>query len=363
MADDIRVNVLGPVELIVDGQRVGLGNSPILTKLLALLALGPDAGLPALRLVSLVWGDRPVSDATGSLQQAMRRLRKMGLGDRLPPERDGQYRLDLPADQVDARSLRATAAALDSDTPPSDAELDAALALWRGDPAADAGIHVSFVAQALAARDRLQAERRRRNKPRVLILDDKVGEKIANLLGDYACTVLVTIEDFWPLADRCDELFDAALVDLHLCDEDVGAEGLAVVDALRQRSSVPTVLMSYRPQQGPVDGLIQRYNLYDFFVKGGNSPKADFTRLRELVAEMLSTEAGELLVRRLDQDLVRCEHRAALRIRRQGGGDIATRNMQQDADAVRSVIRTDGTLTSARAAMASFNRKWLLEDA
>jgi len=362
VTDDIRVNVLGPVELIINGERKPLGSASVLAKVLALLALGPEAGLPAARLTGLVWKERTVQDPENSLQRAMTRLRQAGLGDRLPSERDGKYRLDLRADQVDARSLRATADALGGDSLPSDAELDAALALWRGEPAQDAGIAPSFGAAAQDARRRLIAERLKRARPRILILDDKVGDKIAKLLGDYNCTVLTSIEDFWPVADQLDELFDAALVDLHLSEDDVGAEGLAAVDALRNRSSVPTVLMTFKPQEGSLDGLMRRYNLFGFFVKSGNTPSGDFTRLRELVAELLSDGASQLLVQRLDEDLARCERRASLRIRMHGDSSIAKRQMERDVDEVRHLIRIGGELASVRAAMAAFTRRWLPED-
>jgi hypothetical protein len=362
VTDDVRVNVLGPVELIIDGERKALPSGSVLTKLLALLALGPESGLPAARLSNLVWPERTGPDPENKLQQAMRRLRQAGLGDRLPPQRDGRYRLDLRADQIDARSLCATADALDGDSAPGDAAIEAALALWRGEPAQDAGITARFGAAAYDARRRLMAERRKRARPRILILDDKVGDKIAQLLGDYSCTVLTGIEEFWPVADQLDELFDAALVDLHLSEDDLGAEGLAAVDALRNRSSVPTVLMTFKPQEGSLDGLMRRYNLFGFFVKSGNTKSGDFTRLRELVADLLGDGTEQILVQRLDEDLARCERRAALRIRLHGDSGVAKRQMEHEVDEVRRLIRAGGTLADVRAAVAAFARQWLPED-
>jgi hypothetical protein len=360
--DGIRVNVLGPVELVIDGERVPLNDAPLLTRLLTLLALGPEKGFHAKVLISEIWRDRNVHDPEGSLQQAVSRLRGAGLRNYLPPRAAGWYRLDLGVDQVDVRRLIATADAIDGDDPPGDAELDEVLGFWRGDPTADPEVADGYGNRAREARRRLEAERRRRTRPRLLILDDKVGHQIGSILGDYRCTVIAELGEFWPVADRCDDLFDAALVDLHLTASDCDAEGLAVVDALKQRSSVPAVLMSYKPQEGQLEALIHRYNLFGFFVKGSNAESGNFTGLRDVVADLLSGDVEEVLVRRMDEELARCERKAGKRIRLLGQGNIAKAEMEADVDRVRRVIRKDGSLAAARHAMAGFNNKWLPDD-
>ena len=60
--EDIRVNVLGPVELVVAGEPVSLGEPPILARVLTLLALGPEKGIAATVLRSEIWRGRPVRD-------------------------------------------------------------------------------------------------------------------------------------------------------------------------------------------------------------------------------------------------------------------------------------------------------------
>ena len=194
--DGVRVRVLGPAELVVDGKPVSLAGSPVLTRLLTLLALGPGKGVAAEVLRSEIWRDRHADKPAGSLQQAIRRLRAAGLRDHIPPEAAGRYRLDLSSDRVDVRRLIAAASALTSDTPPDDAELDEVLSLWRGDPTADPAIADGYGNQARQARRRLDAERRRRAKPRLLIIDDKVGHQIGSVLGDYRCTVLTRLDEF-----------------------------------------------------------------------------------------------------------------------------------------------------------------------
>jgi hypothetical protein len=360
--NDIQVNVLGPAELVVNGQPLSLGDSPLLSRLLTLLALGPEKGMSAQVLINEIWRDRRVRNPEGSLQQAVRRLRRAGLGDCLPAQKGGRYRLDLSARRIDARRLIAMADALDSPHVPDDAGLDEVLGLWRGDPTADTGLPDAYGRRARQAKRRLETERRKRTKPRLLILDDKVGRRIATILGDYQCTVMTELDDFWPVADRCDDLFDAALVDLHLNSTDSDAEGLAVVDALWRCSVVPTVLMSYKPQEGQVEALIQRYNLFSFFVKGSNTESGNFTGLRGLVTELLAGNVGDLLVQRIDEDLTRCERKAGKRILLLNQGETAKKAMEAEVDRVRRVIRENGTLAEARSAMARFTSKWLPED-
>jgi DNA-binding response OmpR family regulator len=361
VTDDIRVNVLGKVELAVGGAPVPLGD--IATRLLALLALAPATGISARDLMAEVWPGRGAADRKNNLEQAVRRLRRSGLGhDHLPPERAGSYRLELRTDQVDVRALLAVADQLDSGDSPSVADIEGALRLWGGDPAAGTGISSRFCDRARSARRRLEAELRKLTRPRILILDDKVGHEIGAILGDYKCTVLTRIEDFWTVAEQLDDRFDAALVDLHLTETDVGAEGLAAVDALRKRSSVPTILMSYRPVEGPVDELLRRYNLFSFFVKSDNAPGGSFTKLRPLVEELLGDGTADVLRWRLYEDLGRLEGRARMSLRRRGEGSIAKEHMQHDVDKIRDEIRATGTLASVRAAVAEFTGKWLPED-
>jgi len=137
---------------------------------------------------------------------------------------------------------------------------------------------------------------------------------------------------------------------------------LVVVDALKQRSSLPTVLMSYRPQEGHVDALVHRYNLFGFFIKGSNTESASFAGLRDLVADLVGDDVEEVLIQRISEDLARSERKATKRLRLLGEGDVARAEMETDVDRVRRVIRKGGNLSAARQAMVTFSRKWLPDD-
>ena len=172
-------------------------------------------------------------------------------------------------------------------------EIDAALALWRGDPTA--GLRRSPRpwqprpdgtqtpgGRTAAAHPAPAAYRRRQGRP-----TDRVGSRRLPLHGgDRAC-------GFWPLASRCDELFDAALVDLHLSGSDCGAEGLAVVDVLKQR-----VVSARRPDELQAAGRCMSTRLSSGITCSVSSSRAvtpesgNFTGLRDLVADLLGDDVG-----------------------------------------------------------------------
>ena len=175
--------------------------------------------------------------------------------------------------------------------------------------------------------------------------------------------MLTELDEFWPLADRCDELFDCALVDLHLTRDDCGSEGLVIVDAMRQRSTLKAVLMSYAPAEGPSEALAERYNLFDSYTKKSNSVDGNFVGLREVVAQMVDDpDAEDTLVDRLKHELVRCERKARQLVRYTGGGEVRLALMARDAGRVRDVIYGNSGLAAARLAMADFKRTWLPDD-
>ncbi|MBW4717909.1 AfsR/SARP family transcriptional regulator [Saccharothrix obliqua] len=115
---DPLIRVLGPVE--VRGRRAG---GPQQRALLGLLAVHAGTVVPSERLVEYLWGDTAPSDARGTVQVYVSRLRKL-----LRDEPDvaitttsSGYRLDLPRELVDLHLFRDTAAP----------------GLWRGRPFAD----------------------------------------------------------------------------------------------------------------------------------------------------------------------------------------------------------------------------------
>ncbi|WP_183092691.1 BTAD domain-containing putative transcriptional regulator [Nocardioides stalactiti] len=131
----LRIDVLGPFEVTVDGAPVDLGPRKQKAVLAILAALAP-AVVPVERLVEEVWGDGGPANPLRSLQVYVSSLRSaLGeYGDRLVTE-GRAYRLDVGPDAIDAAEFsRLVTAASAEPAPERAAQLaDQALALWRGD--------------------------------------------------------------------------------------------------------------------------------------------------------------------------------------------------------------------------------------
>jgi predicted ATPase/DNA-binding SARP family transcriptional activator len=140
-AGAVRVDVLGPLQLVLDRQPVEVPG-PKRRALLALLAMGEGRGVTVDALVDALWPSDPPETARTTLQSHVSRLRRhLGAGaDRLEAA-DGGYRLTLGDDGLDAaraRHLLAEARALADDDPAAaHALLEEAHGLWRGPSLAD----------------------------------------------------------------------------------------------------------------------------------------------------------------------------------------------------------------------------------
>ncbi len=134
--------LLGPPEVVdAAGDRIDVGGrQPRILLAVLLLANGRRVTVDA--LVDAIWGEDPPASATGTVQSYVSRLRRrFGDGQDLSWDEAG-YRLDVAAEQVDARRFEALAeegrsllAAGRADE--ASAVLQEALDLWRGPALAD----------------------------------------------------------------------------------------------------------------------------------------------------------------------------------------------------------------------------------
>lgn len=142
----LRIGVLGPLEVTVDGVAVDLGGPKQRAVLGVLVALAPEAVLVE-RLVDEVWGSGGPANPLRSLQVYVSTLRSaLGpYGDRLLTE-GRAYRLDLASAEVDALRFDELVGSALADPDPEVAldRVDEALGLWRGD--AWSGLDVPLVA-------------------------------------------------------------------------------------------------------------------------------------------------------------------------------------------------------------------------
>src|SRR5215208_1966734 len=132
--------ILGSLQVLAGDRHNPLGGAQQ-REVLAILLLHRGQVVSVDRIVDELWGERPPSRATKTVQVYVSRLRK-ALGDGVLVTRGGGYTLELNGDCVDADRFTRLAdvgrEALDNGDPRGAREtLTAALGLWRGPPLAD----------------------------------------------------------------------------------------------------------------------------------------------------------------------------------------------------------------------------------
>ena len=132
----LHLNLLGPVEMTLDGRPLPLGATKQ-RAVLALLALQANTTVGVDRIVDGLWGDEPPATATKMVQLYVSQLRRVLAGSGAEIETHGRgYALCLDAEAVDAtRFERLVACAAERRDGVDPARL--ALALWRGPALAD----------------------------------------------------------------------------------------------------------------------------------------------------------------------------------------------------------------------------------
>jgi YVTN family beta-propeller protein len=175
--------ILGPLEVITNGQPLALGGSKQRAAL-AVLLLHANETVSVDRLIDALWGERAPAGAVQSVRVHISRLRKAldhggdaGNGQSVLVTTSGGYQLNVEADSVDlARFERLYAAgqrALRADPERASELLSEALALWRGPALAD-----------LAFEPFAQAEAARLDELRVAALEDRLEADLE--LGRHA---------------------------------------------------------------------------------------------------------------------------------------------------------------------------------
>ena len=219
---DLDFLVLGPFEVMRDGRPVALG-TPKARQLLATLVLEAGRSVTIDTVIDELWGDQPPSDAAGSIQTYVSRLRT-ALGDRsLLETRGTSYRLAIERDRCDAARFEdlarlgaeQLAAAQDAQAAQT---LRDALALWRGSALEDVG------------GPRAQAEAVRLEELRLGTIEHRIeAELVSRSPAELAAELEVLTgrhplrERFWALRMRA--LYRAGRQ----------AEALAAYDACRER--------------------------------------------------------------------------------------------------------------------------------
>ncbi|OZM71090.1 hypothetical protein CFN78_21715 [Amycolatopsis antarctica] len=144
----VQIDLLGPVQALVEGRPVALG-SPTRQAVLAVLAMRSPDVVPLDDLITLVWGVAAPPSAAGNVQTYVSGLRRALEPERPPSEpsnllvRVGRgYQLLLPMGAVDVHQFTELAdagryAAAEGRLDEAAASLGAALSKWRGVPLTD----------------------------------------------------------------------------------------------------------------------------------------------------------------------------------------------------------------------------------
>ena len=172
----IEVRLLGPLEVLVDGEPLELG-SPQQRTLLALLALHVGSAVRLTAIEDVLWEDEPPPSATKVVQTYVSRLRKLVGIDSIQFARSG-YTLDAGV-SVDAVRFRELV---------ERREFAQALALWRG--------------SALSDLPALAADARQLDELRVSAVEERIDVELDRGEGPALVAELETLVAGQPMRER-----------------------------------------------------------------------------------------------------------------------------------------------------------------
>ena len=185
----IQFGILGPLEVLVDGEAAVLGG-PRQRAVLARLLLDCGRVVSAERIIDDVWVGRPPSSAAKALQKYVSELRKLLPGLALRTS-GGGYALEVGGDAVDAQRFERMVA---------DGAYDGALALWRGVVLSDLP-DLAFVAP----------ERTRLDELRLFALESRLADDLDAGRHGAAIGELTELVEAHPLRERLTRLLMLAL--------------------------------------------------------------------------------------------------------------------------------------------------------
>ena len=169
----VEFRILGPLEVVRDGQVVKLGGA-LQRTLLALLLTSANGVVSVDRLIDALWGERPPREVQNALQYHVSQLRKVLGGPDVIETREPGYVVRVSPDELDLLRFEQLVETAEGAPPERAARLlRDALGLWRGPPLAD------LKNEAFA-----QSEIRRLEEVRLTALERRVDADLA--LGSHA---------------------------------------------------------------------------------------------------------------------------------------------------------------------------------
>jgi DNA-binding SARP family transcriptional activator len=211
----VEIDVLGALRVRREGVELRLGGRRERT-VLAVLAAAGGRQVSDERLVDEVWGEEPPATATGSLQVAVSRLRKV-LGDATELRREPAG-YALTGVTLDAADFSRAAATLDGPPPEVLETTGTALGRWRGTPYAD-----------LLAAPSLRAEAARLEEDRLRLVEARAQALLDLARPDDARGLLAGEVEGQPFRER---LWSLLALALYRCDRQ--SEALETLRRLRR---------------------------------------------------------------------------------------------------------------------------------
>jgi DNA-binding SARP family transcriptional activator/streptogramin lyase len=176
--------ILGPLEVVDQGQAVKLGGSKQ-RSLLAFLLLNPNRAISRDRLIDELWGGEPPDTASTAIQVHVSQLRKALGKDVIVTQAPG-YLIRVREGELDLDSFERAVAEAQS-APPAEATvlLRQALALWRGSPLAELDVSFAHAASARLDEQRLAALEQRIDADLALGRQAQLVPELEGLVRDH----------------------------------------------------------------------------------------------------------------------------------------------------------------------------------
>jgi hypothetical protein len=322
--------------------------------LVVALALAPSQGLQA-RTIRDTLG---VDISSGALRKRIERLRvRTGLTTTSQDVKSAKvYYLDRTGVRVDAlRYLELVDEIRRAGGAGSHSAFGAARSLWRAGPPHFTGL----ASPAPEAYDRLyQAHDYLEDRGRrILIVDDQVGDLLAQRLSRHSCEVARDIGEFERFKPDLDG-FDLAVVDLHLTRSYADATGDTIVREINSMGSgLPVVMITLRPPENrSVPEWIKSLGLVDVIFKAGDEPGTDMAFVAQRVNDLLREGAVTRACDQLAQRVQKLRRKARQRLRAglsEAEYQEAVERMDRDADKI-GRLASENQLAAARAETERF---------
>ena len=259
-----RVEVIGVREPVVLNEDDGW--------LVAALALAPsEEGLEAQTIQDVL----RVDIRSGALRQRIRRLQqRTGLTIATRDVKTAKtYHLAMAEVSVDAlRYLDLVEKIRRGTGPDIEESVAAARSLWTAGPPRFrrlASPAPECYDRLVEAHDYLESHGRR-----ILIVDDQVGDRLAECLSQHHCEVAHSLKEFAAFKAELDG-FDLAVVDLHLTQSYADSTGDVIVRDINSRGTgLPVVMITLHPPENrSVPEWIKSLGLVDVIFKANDGPR------------------------------------------------------------------------------------------